>query len=422
MEEPDRNAIDEAYFDTICRKLPFLRKLREDQQTMGDNFFALLIRFFKKFTDLDTDLRLEQNPQLRYELLFNIIEIGNLISTMRLVEKCGEQKANATTRYEEDDIEICQGILHTLKRYRNAVADGYHVYSTQVSADLIPTFREFFTALANPQSTQRFSEVRSNFRNSMKNTKKKFKHVNSQDEIFAFISSDGDKENEKLNICTLLEGIKYFLDKAAALYRDDKKDCASLYFIAAANCARDLENYFLVKTRREGIYDVIDPNANIEHYAKDERNRHIKNLLVSMRKLRQDRGQQFAHKVGEQKAITAAAMKKRLSHEQDARTYIAKIYGTIDTFLFKEYGIRSAMARHPGSTRVTDDSPRGYKLLSARHIRNTTSPPPPQRTLFFDSPQKSTRSHEGKREREGKTVKESDVRPGISHKKSRAGD
>jgi len=409
MEERDHNKIDEAYFDTICEKLPVLRKLREQQESMGDNYFALLIHFFKKFSQLHADLQLNKNPQLRYELLFNIIEMGNLISTMRLVEICEEMERNPSNRHERDDIQICLGILRTLKRYRNVVADGYHVYSSKVSADIIPQFQDFFTGLAATHPTQRFSQARNTFKESMFDTKEEFRHVNTPDEIFDFISSGGDKAAEKLNICTLLDGIEYFLDKSATLYHDDKKNCASLYFIAAANCARDLENYYLVKTMRERGLTELDPQKNIDLH---EEERHIKNLLVSMKKLRADRGRDFAHKVGDQKAVTAIAMKKRISTEPEARTYLSKIYGTIDTYLQREYGIRQKMANHAGSIRITDDSPRGYKFPTARPPR-ATALPLPSRTLFFDSPQKA------KREREGKSEKEKDVRPGISHKKTR---
>jgi hypothetical protein len=373
VQEPKDNAIDEVYFDTICRKLPFLRKLREDQKTTGNNYFALLIHFFKKFSDLEANLDLKKNPQQRYELLFNIIEMGNLISTMRLVEKCEELKSKARDRHERDDIQICTDILLTLKRYRNVVADGYHAYSTQISADIIPFFQHFFKELSISHSTQRFSQTREAFKESMFGTKEEFRQVNTPEEIYRFISSDGDKQTKKLNICTLLDGIKYFLDKAAALYRENKKDCASLYFIAAANCARDLENYFLVKTMKLKGLETLDPNANIEHYAIDRRDQHIKHLLISLRKLRQDRGQQFAHKVGDQKSVTVMAMKRRVSDEQEAKVYMSNIYTAIDTYLQREYDIRPTMAKHTGTIKITDDSPRGYKLPTTRRISPVSS-------------------------------------------------
>jgi hypothetical protein len=402
VQDPKDNAIDEAYFHTICEKLPFLRKLRETQETMGDNYFALLIHFFKKFSESEEDLKLTENPQKRYELLFNIIEMGNLIDAMRLIEKCKEMESKTSNTHDKDDIQICSGILLTLKRYRNVVADGYHAYSTQVSADIIPFFQHFFKVLGASHSSQRFSHTRADFKESMFGTKEEFRRVNTQEEIYNFISSNGDKEKAKIKITTLLEGIKYFVDKARALHRDGKKDCASLYFIAAANCARDLENYFIVKSVKTKGLTEATPYANIKLHEKDDRDRHIATLLFNLKTLRQDRGQTFAHQFGPHKEVAAVAQKKKLSQDPEAKRYTNNIYEAIDTFLKKEYNIRPTMAGHSGSTKLTDDSPRGYKFPASPPLRIAATRNA-QRHLIFEENRPQPSQQGQKRERPAKS-------------------
>ncbi|HEV2614722.1 MAG TPA: hypothetical protein VGV92_08455 [Gammaproteobacteria bacterium] len=388
MEERGNNRIDEAYFNTICEKLPFLRELRADQESMGNNYFVLLIHFFQKFSKLESDLRLERNPQKRYELLFNIIEMGNLIDTMRLVEQCQDMEKQTSGR-QQLAIKNCIHALLTLKRYRNVVADGYHAYSTKTGADIISSFQFFFKELGARRPTQPFYRTSIAFKDSMYDAKDKFKFVNTPEDIYLFIYSEGDKEAKKLKITALLEGIKYFLDKAAALYKQDKKDCASLYFIAGANCARDLEDY----------YNQLHP--------RDRRASHIADLLSSLTTLRQDRGQQFAHKVGDQKKVSAAAMKKKLSNEDDPSGYMLGIYKTIDTYLQREYGIEPTMAKEVGSIKITYDSPRPYVRTPV--IRRDEYAP---RMLFFPEepqPQIAKKSQAEKKRDRGESDRRKDL-------------
>lgn len=373
QEEP--RAFDEMYFEKISRKLPFLKTLRAQQNALGDNYFWLLIYFFKKFSELSPNLNLDTNPQKRYELLFNIVEMGNLIDAMRLLETCEAlEKSNP-------DAKKCKDFLLTLKRFRNVVADGYHAYSTQTSAEMIPPIRNFFISLGNDYQNASLTKQLKKFNSAMYKFKTRFEKINGPEEVYNYIT-DGRQEKEKVE--TLFGGIKYFLDKASDLFHEGQLDCAILYFIAAGNCARDFENYFCEKTRREKGLTTLTPGENIAL----QEDRQIKTLLIRLKKLRKDRGELFAHKYGEHKGDADRAMFKQISKEQQAREYIDKAYRAIDDYLHKTYGTAPGTIAHGRHIQLRHDSPRAYNSagLWTRPMPPPGPRPPAQRRLIYDAP------------------------------------
>jgi hypothetical protein len=319
-DKDKKSGIDEAYFLSLSQAIPIFKDVRAQQSALGSNSFDKFINLFQKLREFEYG----SNSDQRYEVLFNIIEMGNFIDAMSLGGSQNE-------------------LFKAVKDYRNVVSDGFHAYSKDTSDAIILAFIRFLKTFNQDTAITAFKDT--------------YQRIARGENVYQLMV-EGGKEQQNQKLVRLLSQMKYFIDKAKYFVDEKKLDAASLSFIGAANCARDLARFYVESEKKRNFYDKFSLAECIELFSS--RNvRHIRELLMNCESLINKRTRLFAHQNVQNEKEEA----EKYLHSEFLSTFIE----TFENGLFNS--IRDYLAiecQGAQIQRMDDNSPRAYEPEAVR--------------------------------------------------------
>lgn len=248
LKQISSKTINTEDINKLKNTVPILRQISsENQKTPA---FAKLVKLMLEMANVKYD------PAKKYELMYKIIEIGNLMELLLLDNVQKEANAETLKKIPLDKsfstLEFNQQ-FSIFKSARNIVADGVHMINEERTTDYLQNY----SRLCRGENVAGFFGDQHSW----------FKLINrSLDKKTLLASGDQNRINKIFN------QLVYFLYKSHELMLDKNVQGAIMALIAAADCARDIKRSgLLLEIKNDSVLAILtNLRQDLAHIYKDD--------------------------------------------------------------------------------------------------------------------------------------------------------